>query len=108
MSSSRSGTRSTCQAWLGRDHAPGAERAARAANAAPADRAREPRARPRGVAGDRDVEVVGLAAEQPVAHRAADQPRRARPRSASRAASSALAHRVVAAARAAEIPQVTS
>ena len=57
----------------GADHAPGAERAGelerRAAGGA--------RDRPRGVARvavEREVDVVGGAAEQAVAHRAADQP----------------------------------
>ena len=44
------------------------------------------------VARDREVDVVGVAAEQPVAHRAADQPRvLARP-ALRAAASSASAH----------------
>ena len=57
------------------DHAPGAERVGererRAARHA-GDRAR----RRLGVAGQRDVEVGRLAAEQAVAHRAAHDPRR--------------------------------
>ncbi len=74
MSSSRSVTRSTCQAWSGPTTRQ-APNAPESWNAAPPVGARD---RPRGVArvaGEREVDVVGVAAEQVVAHRAADQPR---------------------------------
>ena len=60
---------------LGRDHAPGAELAAELERGA-ADRSGEPAGVRARVARDGEVDVVGVAAEQPVAHGAADQPRR--------------------------------
>ena len=75
MSSSRRRTTSTCQRVAAADHAPGAERAGQLERGAAAGA----RDRPRGglrVAGERDVEVGGVAAEQAVADRAADDPGR--------------------------------
>ena len=73
MSSSRSVTRSTCHACSGATTRQ-APNAPLSSNAAPRTaRAILPRVRLR-VAGDREVDVVGLAAEQLVADRAADEP----------------------------------
>ena len=73
MSPSRSVTRSTCHACSGRDHAPGAELAAELEGDALGG-ARQPAGVRARVAGDGEVDVVGVAVQQPVAHRAADQP----------------------------------
>ena len=74
MSSSRSVTRSTCQACSGATTRQ-APNAPLSSNAAPRDRPRELARVAAWVAGDREVDVVGVAAEQLVPHRAADQPR---------------------------------
>ena len=74
MSPSRSVTRSTCQACLGATTRQ-APNAPLSSNAAPLTaRASLLRARLR-IAGDREVDVVGVAPEQLVAHGAADEPR---------------------------------
>ena len=56
-----------------RDHAPGAECAGQHERGAGARAGHRARGRLR-VAGEGDVEIGGVAAEQPVAHRAADDP----------------------------------
>jgi hypothetical protein len=100
-------TRSTCQAWPRADDAPGPERAGER------ERVRAPRGatRRRRRAASPATRGRGrvVAAEQPVAHRAADDPRPAGPQAPLATRSTRLARCAwCRAARAAEIPQVTS
>ncbi len=72
---SRSVTRSTCHACSGATTRQ-APNSPLSSNAAPRIALREPAGVRARVARDGEVDVVGVAAEQPIAHRAADQPRR--------------------------------